>query len=123
MDFLFSVNNFDRGIVFKSNDDGDDTGASVLLDIPYQRITVNIFPLFWENKLKDQREMILHEYCHIIVHTLQRVTNDLSEGKFRTHKEIRDAVEECTSRFTMLLDAQLKGRNKYARVAYEKYLK
>ena len=122
LDYLFSVNNFDRSIIFKK-EDKEDVSADISIDIPYQRLTVNIYPVFWTHSRKEQREMILHEYCHTVSRPLNDVACDLQDGKLITKTQRKEAWEEVTSRTAQLLDAQLRGRNKYARVAYEKYLK
>lgn len=123
-EFLFAVNNYDRSFTYKKTE-SEDKGASldVSVDVPYQRIHINIYPCFWEQSLKEQRKQLLHEFCHTIIYPTQIVAEDLFDGEFRTKKEIKNAVEQSTSRITELLHAQLIGRNRYARVAYEKYLK
>lgn len=123
LEYLFAVNNYDRSFVWKQQDTPELVGADVTISIPYQRITICVYPVFWTHTLREQREMILHEFCHTIIQPIQNVATDLFEGKFRTEKERIDAVEHATSRVAQLLDAQLRGKNRYARIAYEKYLK
>ena len=122
MEYLFAVNNYDRSFTYKELD-SDDLCAEVELTVPYQRINIAIYPIFWTLTLKEQRELILHEFCHILIQPVQTVAWDLFEGKFRTEKERKDAVEQSTSRVAQLLDSLLRGRSSYARKAYEKYLK
>lgn len=123
MDFLFSTNNYTRTLNFGENKPEEYVAADVTINIPYQRIHINIYPAYWEQDKYAQRMSILHEFCHAIVKPLQDVCFDLQEGKLRTTADRKDAVEHVTSRIAQLLDAQLRGRNKYARDAYEKYLK
>lgn len=124
MEFLFAVNNFDRSFTYKKvESENDGSSLDVSVDIPYQRIHINVYPCFWNESLKEQRKQLLHEFCHTVIYPVQSVANDLFGGKFRTEKEIKDAVEQSTSRITELLHAQLIDRNKYAKVAYKKYLK
>ena len=125
LDYLFSVNNFDRHIAFKEkeNPENAEVAADITIEIAYQRISIRIYPCFWEHTRKEQREFLLHEYCHTIPHPLNVLACDLREGKMVSMEQRRDALEEVTSRIALLLDAQLRSRNKYARIAYEKYLK
>lgn len=122
LDYLFSINNFDRSITFKKTDHKG-VAADISIDIPYQCITINIYPTFWTHTRKEQREFILHEYCHTVSRPLNDVACDLMDGKLITKIQRKDAWEEVTSRTAQLLDAQLRGRNKYAKIAYEKYLR
>lgn len=121
LDYLFSVNNFDRHLIYKKEDNGD-VAADISIEIPYQRITISIYPCFWTHTKEEQREFILHEYCHTISRPLNDIACDLLDGKLITKDQRKDAWEEVTSRTAQLLDAQLRGRNKYARIAYAKYL-
>ena len=122
MEYLFAVNNYDRSFTYKEQD-SEGVGAEVEINVPYQRINIAIYPIFWKHTLKEQREMILHEFCHTVIQPVQAVARDLFEGKFRTEQERKDAVEQSTSQVAQLLDSLLRGRSLYARKAYEKYLK
>src|SRR3990167_7601545 len=122
MEFLFAVNNFDRSFTWEKTDK-EGIAAEVTISIPYQTFNIAFYPLFWTQTLKEQREILLHEFCHSLIVPIQNVASDLFEGRFRTEKERKDAVEESTSRITQLLDALLRRKSLYARKAYEKYLK
>lgn len=125
LEFLFAVNNFERSLTFmkEEKEEGERLIADVSIDRLYQRILIRIYPSFWNEHIKFQRKALLHEFCHVIIQPIQSVALDLFNGKFRTMKELRDATEESTSKVENLLDAQLKGNNRYARIAYAKYLK
>lgn len=123
MEFLFAVNNYDRSFTYKQKDDKEWVAVEIEINVPYQRINTAIYPIFWTYSLKEQRKILLHEFCHIIIQPVQAVAADLFEGKFRTEEERKNAIEQSTSRVTQLLDSLLQGKNKYAAKAYEKYLK
>lgn len=121
LEYLFMVNGYSRSVSFKKTDVGV-TAADVSIDRSYQRIHISIYPIFWEEDLQDQRKALLHEFCHTVTVPVQEVGEDLLKGKLRTSDELQKAVEETTSRVENLLDAQLRGRNRYARIAYKKYI-
>lgn len=120
-DFMFNICGYERNLIFKKESE-DESAASICIDVPYQRITLNIFPTFWEHTKKQQREFILHEYCHTIGHPIANLAKDLLDGVFVPKSKIIDMEEEANCKIVHLLDYQLRGMAKYTRTAYAKYL-
>jgi hypothetical protein len=122
IDWLFQVNNFEKDIIYKK-EDKDDNAAMIFFDKEYQRIIVKIYPVFFKHRLKDQRKFLLHELCHYLRDDSFVAIEDLLKGKVLTSENARRINESETSVITNILDGLLQGRLKYARDAYQKYLK
>ena len=60
IDWLFSLNNFDRKIILKKEDEENKYGE-IIYDEIYQTITINLYPCFFKQKLEEQRKILLHE--------------------------------------------------------------
>jgi len=121
LDWLFGVSSYERHLLFKKKDK-DGAMAEITIDASYERIVMNIYPMFWEESREEQRAALLHEYCHHVAYPLQLAASLLYKGELVTPNDQEAAVEKTTSRICHLLDAQLRGRNKFARIAYKKYL-
>jgi len=104
-DYLFEVSSFERNIVYKK-EDNKAVISDIDLDIPYQRVYIQIYPSFWKHKVFEQRKALLHEFCHIVANPIQLIAQNLLDGRFKTQKDLEDAVEQTTSRIENLLDAQ-----------------
>lgn len=122
LQWLFNVQNFERTIVY-SETDQDESAATVLIDKEYQRITITIYPCFFEYSLEQQRGYLLHELCHMIGHDLAEIASGFLEGKHANRKQIQAAEEQLTSSITMLMNGLLQGRMSYARKGYARYLR
>lgn len=61
--WLFSVQNMERAVSFKETQKGIRL-AEVEIEENYQRLTIDIYPLFWDSSLKDQRKTIITEFVH-----------------------------------------------------------
>jgi len=129
MEWAFDFQNFLRTINFKDNDDPppeDKTSgpaAYVEIDWEYQRITINIFPCFFDSSIELQRTYLLHEFCHTFSDKLYGKAINLLRGKLETSAHLTQANEECTSRITELVGRLLEGKMRYARDGYANYIK
>jgi hypothetical protein len=125
LDWMFSITNFDRTLHYmhEADDSSPDCIAEVSVTREYQRITISIYPKFWELDAEKQRKALLHEYCHSETEPLQHQAEALRKGHLVTEKQVSEAVEEVTSRMENHLDALLRGRKKFMRDAYAAYLK
>jgi len=122
IEWLFGIQNFDRKLTFKNEDDGGKE-AEVNFDEEYQRITVKIYPCFWGESLADQRKALLHELCHSITLPSKVLFWDFIDGKATTKDHANDVNERATSQIENILDGLLRGRFKYAKRAYSEYIK
>lgn len=121
MEWMFDYQNWDRSVVFKEKDDNE-LAAQVRQEDEYRRITVDIYPCFFTHSPKEQREFLLHEFCHSFSHKLYCASIDLLDGKLHTKEQLRKLNEEATSRVVQIIDALLRGKLRYAKRGYERYL-
>jgi len=125
IEWLFQIQNFERKVILKDNDcgeDGEHTCAEIYFGERYQTIEISIYPCFFKEKLEDQRKILLHELIHTITLPLKTATYGLLDGKFITKDEVDKLNEIETSKIENILDALLKGTKHYAKDAYSKYL-
>jgi hypothetical protein len=122
MQWLFSINNYDRNIIFAEKD-SDHTAAKIECDERYQRITLTIYPHFLTLELEDQRKALLHELCHVWTLDSKALTFDLLEGTHVTFEQAKNVNEVLTSRLENVLNGLLSDRLKYAKTGYKNYLK
>lgn len=122
LEWIFDYQNFDRGIIFKE-ENFEDTAAAVDIDSEYRRVTMKIFPSFFDHKIYDQRDILLHEFCHTFTHEVHQGALRLLNGKFESADKLASRNEEATSRITQIIGALLKGKMKYARRGYKDYIK
>lgn len=136
MQFLIGIQNYDNKTMYVTNDakDGEVTGqaslaaASITIDEDYQRISVTIYPSFWNsNNRDDQRKYILHELSHYLTDPQTTIADDLHEGRFHSKSELHTATEKSTSQITNILELFLNSDNKkYVErflKAYDRYMK
>lgn len=122
MDWLFGLNNFERELIFKKVDE-DDKGAEIAFEENYQRVTINIYPAYFEEKVEYQRKILLHEFCHCITIPSKCLGYDLLDGELVTRGQIKQENERMTSKFENILDGLLQGKLRYASKAYKDYVK
>lgn len=124
LDWFYGVSNQDRYLNYKKQNDPEspDSAADISIDEQYQRMTISIYPNFWDNTEKDQRAFMIHEYTHYLVQPLQRVARNLHSGRLHTEKDINEAVEKVTSSVTIIIDALLSGKRGYMLKAYEDFI-
>lgn len=125
IDWLFAVNNWEKTISFEkeNNSENRHTAATITPNEKYQRLKITIFPEFFTCSRNEQRKILLHELCHILVAPMLINTDDLFNGKVVTDDQITFAHERVTTSIENILDGLLQGRLKYAKAAYSKYLK
>lgn len=123
MEWAFDYQNFDRTVIFKKEDhETESCACSVVNDWKYRRVTITIFPCFFDADLKIQRGYLLHEFCHTFTDKLHETLEDMLKGKLYTADQVTGTNEEATSRITQVIGALLEGRMKYARTGYAKYI-
>lgn len=121
-EFLFGLQGYDRNLTFRDTEK-DLCVADICVEEDYSRVYINIYPRFWDNSLKDQRMYLLHEFVHSWVQPINLIAANLQEGKLETSEHRRFALERSVSVITNAMDGLLRLRYKYARKAYQKYLK
>lgn len=121
MEWAFDYQNFDRCVIFKKQPHTKDIACQVICDWEYRRVTVEVFPCFFDASPEIQRGYLLHEFCHTFTDKLCNTAVALLNGKFYTFDQIKDLNEEATSRITQIIEALLKGKMRYARDGFAKY--
>lgn len=121
MEWMFDVQNFDKGLVFKK-EDWEDKAAVVNIDSSYRRITIEIYPCFFEASPEIQREYLLHEFSHCFTTELLKIGDLFLNGKLVTQRELQNRNEEAVCRITSVLDSLLRGKLTYAKKGYARYL-
>lgn len=127
LQIFFGIQNYDRSITLeksaKPHSSGGGLAASIEIDEEYQRVHIHIYPCFFSNSIKDQRQYLLHEFCHILTDSIYDDAFQLSLGTLRTRNQIRASNEKAVSRTMNIIEALLLGKMGYARAAYAAYLK
>ena len=123
LQWLFQVQNFERSIVKIEHDDENFYLATISVDKKYQRMTINLYPIFFKSDREVQRRAIVHEFCHTITHGVSNAAESFLEGEAITKNQLQDLNEEATSQIESLIDGFLRGRFKYAKEAYKEFVK
>jgi hypothetical protein len=126
IDWMFQINGYDKDIVMKDCDESNGEGrhlAEIRTEVDYQKVTVTIWPLFKTFSLEAQRKILLHELCHVINADSRRAKIESLDGKLTHEQRCKEINEEATSKIENILDRLLTGNLKYAKKAYEDYLK
>lgn len=124
---VFGVQNYDRTYTLekknKEHASGGDLAASITIDDEYQRLHIRIYPCFFDNSFENQRQYILHEFCHLLTDDIYDVSFKLLTGVHHTREQTRTANEKSVSKTMNIIEALLLGKMSYAREAYKAYLK
>jgi hypothetical protein len=120
-DWFFGVKRLEREIVYKKEDEGMKS-AEIKYEEDYQRITLYLYPCFWEGDLKERRKTILHEYCHIITIPSKVGMRELLDGKLITYDRIQEINERETSQIENVIDCLLQKHADYLSKSYKNYL-
>lgn len=118
---MFDYGNFDRTISYPK-EDKDNCACEVITDLEYRRVNIKIYPSFFTQTARDQRQLLLHEFCHMYTDKIYQLAVSLLNGKHESFENFRRANEEATSKITETIEALLRGRLRYARKAYARYL-
>lgn len=123
MDWFFAMKNHERDLFIckEEKQDCPSCAAEITMNERYSRISIRLYPPFWEQPLENQRETLLHEMCHTLILPVQHEATELLDGKLRTSDQVAYAVENSTSRVTIIIDALLCNGRKFMRDAYRKY--
>ena len=123
MDDMFNIATFDKRIICEKLDKKDNgyINAEISVDDMYRRITILLYPRFFNESLETQRRILLHELCHCITDELMTISFDLYTGKLRTKRDMEGANERTTSMIESILDLLLRGELDYLSKAYEDY--
>lgn len=76
-------------------------------DEQYRRAYIRLHPPFFKEELAAQKEIILHELCHIITGPQNHLITKLREGILVTPSEQSEAFERTTSWITGVVAALL----------------
>lgn len=124
IDWMFSLNNFEKNIEIKSELDKEKhRTCEFSYSERYQWLTLKIWPDFFPLNSKTQRKYLLHEFCHSITLPSKTMAYDMLDGKLATHDMIDAINERATSRIENILDGLLQNKLRYAKKAYKEYLK
>lgn len=119
---IFEIRNWDKHISFPV-EDKEHVAASIDTEEDYQRIHITIYPLFFRESRQQQREYILHEFCHMVTHGLVHLLDEFKRGNLVTPQQVKFECERATSRMALIMDAFFCKRfNKEIR-GYTDYLK
>lgn len=119
----FDVGTYDLRATLLHEESPTGAACEVNVEQDYHRISINIFPVFFTKHRKDQREFLLHEFCHTVIWDLFKLLTDLKDGKHVTEHQIKEHNERATSRMTHFLNGMMQGHYKRARAAYKEFLK
>jgi hypothetical protein len=122
MRWAFGLQNHDFDHDF-AKEDSNSLAAKIRNQDDYQRITITIYPCFFKYSLREQREYLLHEFCHYLNESIAQTAWNLLMGKLETEEHYRWANEKSTSMTANIMDKLLDGKMKFAKIAYKKYLK
>lgn len=124
LDWFYGVSNQERNIHYakQQNAENPDCTADIVIDEAYQRMTITIYPSFWDSTPENQREYITHEYTHYLIQPIQKIARALQHGRLHTAQDVEDAVEKATSSVAIMVDALLSGHRRYMLKAYKDYL-
>lgn len=120
--WLFSMQTYERTITFVKSDAKEVLYASVQLDQKYRRITIKIYPAFFKQPRKEQRETLCHELSHTLLWDQNMQAVDLLNGKLHTSDQIEHVNENTTSHISIILDLLLGGGGQFYLNAYKKYV-
>lgn len=122
LQYLFAFQNYEWCIKYHK-EDNDRTLASICMEEDYQRLIINIFPIFHKQTKETQRKTLIHELCHFLILPLHKLTESLMKGELNTTEHLRNAVERTTSQCENMIDGLLTEDHDDARKAYAKYIK
>jgi len=71
--------------------------ADVAANWSYRRFTINVYPQFWNSSEEDRVEILIHEFCHVLVERPFELLHDFQKGNFVTPNEIEDVNEHTTT--------------------------
>lgn len=121
MQWMFGVANYKVSVLFEEKPDGE-TAADVTISEAYQRITVCVYPLFFNSPEKLQRQYLIHEFCHFFIAPIQKVAENLIHGQLETTNHIGEAVEKSTSRCEKVILFLLEKERDWVIKDYQKYV-
>lgn len=121
LQMMFGVQNFDRSFCYKKADK-DNIAMSIDIDDEYQRIHLCFYPSFWRDSAADQRQHLLHEFCHTLTHELVNRLDDFKRGTLVTPQQIKATNERATSKMTNIVENILLGKEGDVRKAYAQFI-
>ena len=77
--------------------------AEITVSYEYRNATIRLFPSFFKNTAKEQKEIILHELIHIISEPYKAMFNQIWKDKLVTIEDERKANEYMTSWLTQII--------------------
>lgn len=126
IDWMFQLNNFDKTVTIKEHDaeeDGCNKVAKIYYESKYQRVEVEIYPIFKTYSIDKQRKVLLHELCHVIAAESKRAMMGLLSGELTPENKVTEINETEVSKIENILDMLFRGKLQYAKQAYANYLK
>lgn len=89
------------------NEDKDEIGAEVTTEWSYRRATILIYPIFWTQTEDERKDMLKHEFCHIVLSQLLSLINGLQHGQMVSKAELHEVHEHVTTWIEGLIPTRL----------------
>jgi len=80
---------------FKDNQ--GEAAAKMTTEWNYRRATLSIYPRFWDESEDEQKDILVHEFCHVLVAQPFLIIDNLREGYAFSENQIEDIHEHVTS--------------------------
>lgn len=77
--------------------ENENSAAECRPDWRYRRARMSIFPLFWEHDELERKEMLKHEFCHILLSQMMLMISGLQKGAMLSEGELNSTNEHLTS--------------------------
>lgn len=94
IDVIFATENLE------SSKDAYVTLADVVVNTPYLKAIITIYPSFHEQPIDVQKDALVHELCHIISQPVFDIISRQQQGLGSHPHEASDVIETLTQRIT-----------------------
>lgn len=104
---VFHLQGWQADIDYAPKDEGW-IAASTNVNAEYRRFRIVLRPIFFRIPVREAREALIHELCHVVLSSVQDVATDLQKGDHVTDGHLTHAVETSTSWMAQVVSALLK---------------
>lgn len=96
---LFYLQGWEVPITFFHNEKQNSNlvSADMTTTWKYRRAELNLYPCFWNGTDEDRREILIHEFTHVLIARVFTTIDNLREGFAISANEIEDLHEDVTS--------------------------